>query len=127
MWRIGRASCPCTALRAENARMSASQFVDFLENLADKYPILSIEDGMAEDDWDGWKTLTQALGDRVQLVGDDPFVVLEAELAAALANLPAAGAAATFFRSRGGGPCHETLQAAHEAELRIYRTRQGCT
>ena len=61
-------------LRAENARMSASQFVDFLENLADKYPILSIEDGMAENDWDGWKMLTQRLGDRVQLVGDDLFV-----------------------------------------------------
>jgi enolase len=61
-------------LRAENARMSASQFVDFLESLADKYPILSIEDGMAENDWDGWKMLTQRLGDRVQLVGDDLFV-----------------------------------------------------
>ena len=61
-------------LRAEKATMSAPQFVDFLANLVDKYPILSIEDGMAEDDWDGWKMLTQRLGDRVQLVGDDLFV-----------------------------------------------------
>jgi enolase len=61
-------------LRAEGAAMSATQFVDFLEAWVDKYPILSIEDGMAENDWDGWKVLTQRLGDRVQLVGDDLFV-----------------------------------------------------
>ena len=45
--------------------------VDFLASLADQYPIVSIEDGMSEDDWDGWKLLTARLGDRVQLVGDD--------------------------------------------------------
>ena len=61
-------------LRAENATMSSAQLVDFLAGLVDKYPILSIEDGMAENDWDGWKLLTQRLGDRVQLVGDDLFV-----------------------------------------------------
>jgi len=61
-------------LRAENAEMSSSHFVDFLAGLVDKYPILSIEDGMAENDWEGWKMLTQRLGDRVQLVGDDLFV-----------------------------------------------------
>lgn len=48
--------------------------VDYMVKLADKYPILSIEDGFAEDDWDGWKAVTEALGDRVQLVGDDLFV-----------------------------------------------------
>ena len=46
----------------------------FWTDLASRYPILSIEDGMAEDDWDGWKTLTDAIGDKVQLVGDDLFV-----------------------------------------------------
>jgi enolase len=61
-------------LRAEKAEMTAAQLVDFLAKLADKYPILSIEDGMAENDWDGWKLLTQRLGERVQLVGDDLFV-----------------------------------------------------
>ena len=61
-------------LRADGAAMTATQFVDFLEAWVDKYPILSIEDGMAENDWDGWKVLTQRLGDRVQLVGDDLFV-----------------------------------------------------
>ena len=48
--------------------------VRYYENLLTKYPIISIEDGLAEDDWEGWSTLTTALGDRVQLVGDDLFV-----------------------------------------------------
>jgi enolase len=48
--------------------------VDFYEKLANKYPLLSLEDGLAEDDWDGWKLLTERLGNRVQLVGDDLFV-----------------------------------------------------
>jgi len=61
-------------LRAEGATFTPTQFGDFLSALVDKYPILSIEDGMAENDWDGWKELTQRLGDRVQLVGDDLFV-----------------------------------------------------
>ncbi len=50
------------------------QMVDFYAKLVDKYPIISIEDGMAEDDWEGWKLLTQAIGEKVQLVGDDLFV-----------------------------------------------------
>ena len=53
---------------------SAEDMVDFYANLVEKYPIISIEDGMAEDDWEGWKLLTQAIGDKVQLVGDDLFV-----------------------------------------------------
>jgi len=54
-------------------RTSAEQ-VEYLAQLAEKYPVISIEDGMAEDDWDGWKLLTERLGDKVQLVGDDLFV-----------------------------------------------------
>lgn len=54
--------------------LNSEQFVDILEQWCDKYPIISIEDGMAENDWDGWKLLTDRLGDRVQLVGDDLFV-----------------------------------------------------
>jgi enolase len=53
---------------------SGAEQVDYLVRLADKYPLISIEDGCAEDDWDTWKALTDALGDRVQLVGDDLFV-----------------------------------------------------
>jgi enolase len=54
--------------------MNSEQFVDYLAAWVEKYPIISIEDGMAEDDWDGWKLLTRRLGKKVQLVGDDLFV-----------------------------------------------------
>jgi enolase len=61
-------------LAAEDLEMSAEQFTDYLADLVGKYPIISIEDGMAEDDWEGWKVLTRRLGKKVQLVGDDLFV-----------------------------------------------------
>jgi enolase len=61
-------------LGAEGRDYDAAQFCDFLANLADAYPIITIEDGMDEGDWDGWKMLTDRLGQRVQLVGDDLFV-----------------------------------------------------
>lgn len=60
-------------LASEGASMKSAELVDYLAAWVDKYPIISIEDGMAESDWDGWKLLTQRLGDRVQLVGDDLF------------------------------------------------------
>src|SRR5574344_425557 len=55
-------------------KLTPSQMVDFWKNWVNKYPVISIEDGMAEDDWDGWKLLTDTIGDRCQLVGDDLFV-----------------------------------------------------
>jgi enolase len=61
-------------LEGEGLQLSAGEFADFLANWADKYPIISIEDGMAESDWEGWRGLTERLGRRVQLVGDDLFV-----------------------------------------------------
>ncbi len=61
-------------LRSEGLSLKAPEFADYLATWVDKYPIISIEDGMAENDWDGWKVLTDKLGDRVQLVGDDLFV-----------------------------------------------------
>jgi len=61
-------------LSGEGLQLSSSEFTDYLGNLADKFPIVSIEDGMHESDWDGWKTLTQRLGNKIQLVGDDLFV-----------------------------------------------------
>ncbi len=61
-------------LESENLQLTSEQFADYLASWADKYPIISIEDGMAEDDWDGWDILTQRLTDSVQLVGDDLFV-----------------------------------------------------
>jgi enolase len=61
-------------LAGENMVLSSGDFANLLSTWCDKYPIISIEDGMAEDDWEGWKLLTDVLGDRVQLVGDDLFV-----------------------------------------------------
>jgi len=61
-------------LAGEGLTLSASQFTDLLATWCDRYPIVSIEDGMAENDWAGWRGLTDALGDRIQLVGDDLFV-----------------------------------------------------
>ncbi|QEA37954.1 phosphopyruvate hydratase [Pistricoccus aurantiacus] len=61
-------------LAGEGQTFDANGFVDYLAQLCDQYPIVSIEDGMDESDWDGWKALTERLGDRVQLVGDDLFV-----------------------------------------------------
>jgi enolase 1/2/3 len=61
-------------LAGENKKLDSAGMVKYLEDLASRYPIISIEDGMAEDDWSGWKALTEAMGKRCQLVGDDIFV-----------------------------------------------------
>ena len=61
-------------LAGEGLQLTSAQFVDYLANLADQFPIVSIEDGMSEADWDGWKLLTDRLGSKVQIVGDDVFV-----------------------------------------------------
>ena len=61
-------------LRGEGKSLSSEELVDYWAGLCDQYPILSIEDGLAEDDWEGWALITERLGDRVQLVGDDLFV-----------------------------------------------------
>ncbi len=61
-------------LKGEGRRLTGDELVAFYGELCDRFPIASIEDGMAEDDWAGWATITQKLGDRTQLVGDDLFV-----------------------------------------------------
>jgi len=61
-------------LESEDKQLNSNQFADYLGDLAARYPIVSIEDGMAENDWEGWKTLTSRLGKKLQLVGDDIFV-----------------------------------------------------
>jgi enolase len=61
-------------LAGEGKKLDAGKFAKYLQELCKRFPIVSIEDGMAEDDWDGWATLTKAIGDKVQLVGDDLFV-----------------------------------------------------
>lgn len=67
-------------LAGEGKTLAPDAMVKYLEALVDRYPIISIEDGMAEDDWDGWKSLTDAIGGRCQLVGDDLFVTNTARL-----------------------------------------------
>ena len=61
-------------LKSENREITSEELVNYYADLCSKYPIVSIEDGLSEDDWDGWKVLTEVLGDKVQLVGDDLFV-----------------------------------------------------
>jgi len=61
-------------LAGEGRSLTPAELVDYYTQMTDKYPIISIEDGMAEEDWDGWASLTKALGDKIQLVGDDLFV-----------------------------------------------------
>lgn len=61
-------------LKTEGRKLTSAEMVGFYKDLCEKYPIVSIEDGLSEDDWDGWKMLTDAIGDKVQLVGDDLFV-----------------------------------------------------
>jgi enolase len=77
-------------LESENLQLSSGQFTDYLAALADKFPIISIEDGMAESDWDGWKILTERLGRKIQIVGDDVFVtntkILREGIAEGVAN-----------------------------------------
>ena len=67
-------------LSGEGTELTADQMVDYYAGLCERFPIVSIEDGMAEEDWDGWKELTERLGGRVQLVGDDLFVTNERRL-----------------------------------------------
>lgn len=68
-------------LAGEGKTLTAAEMVDFYATLAERYPIISIEDGLAEDDWEGWKTLTDKLGKKLQLVGDDLFVTNTVRLA----------------------------------------------
>ena len=67
--------------KSDGRKLTPSQMVDYWKDWVNKYPIISIEDGMAEDDWDGWKLITDVLGDKIQLVGDDLFVTNTKRLA----------------------------------------------
>jgi enolase len=93
--------------------------VAYLSALCDDYPILSIEDGCSEDDWDGWKMLTEALGDRVQLVGDDLFVTNPARLAEGIEK---GCANSLLVKVNQIGTLSETLAAVNMA----HRNRMTC-
>ena len=104
-------------LEGEGKSLSAEEMVAYYVDLCGRYPIVSIEDGMAEDDWQGWGLLTQALGERVQLVGDDLFVTNPAILARGIAE---GVGNAVLIKVNQIGTLTETLQAVEMAHKASY-------
>jgi enolase len=104
-------------LMGEGKRLSSEQFVEFLADWSRKYPIITIEDGMAENDWAGWKLLTEAVGKEVQLVGDDLFVtnpkIFQEGIDQQVAN-------AILIKVNQIGTLSETLQAIAMADANRY-------
>jgi len=104
-------------LAGEGVTKTAAEMVDYYAALADKYPIISIEDALAEDDWDGWKLLTERLGRRVQIVGDDLFVTNTSRLTRGIA---AGVANSILIKVNQIGTLTETLEAIEMAKRAGY-------
>jgi enolase len=104
-------------LASEDREFDSAGFCDYLEGLVARYPIVSIEDGMAEDDWQGWKLHTQRLGKRIQLVGDDVFVTNPKILAAAIAQ---GVGNSILIKVNQIGTLSETLEAIRIADKAGY-------
>ena len=104
-------------LAGENKTLSSDENVAYLEALVNDYPIISIEDGMAEDDWAGWKALTDAIGDRVQLVGDDLFVTNPERLSQGIAD---GCANSMLVKVNQIGSLSETMRAVEMAHRARY-------
>ena len=106
-------------LESEKRSLTAAELTDLLETWCNKYPIISIEDGMDENDWDGWKLLTDRVGDRIQLVGDDLFVtnsaILQKGIEAKVAN-------AILIKLNQIGTLSETLHAMNMAAEAGYKS-----
>jgi enolase len=98
--------------------LSATMMTAMLSDWADRYPILSIEDGMAENDWTGWKTLTESLGNKVQLIGDDLFVTNQHRLAQGIEQ---GVANSVLIKVNQIGTLTETLQVMEQARQAGYR------
>ena len=105
--------------KSSNEEKSSDEMVAFWTDWVDRYPIVSIEDGLDENDWDGWRTLTAAIGDRVQLVGDDLFVTNTEFLARGIRD---AAANAILIKVNQIGTLTETLEAIELAKRHRYRT-----
>lgn len=105
--------------KSDGKSMSSEQLVKYWENWVNQYPIVSIEDGMAEDDWDGWKMLTETIGSKVQLVGDDLFVTnvnrLQQGIDKHIAN-------ALLVKVNQIGTVTETINAVSLAQMNGYNT-----
>ncbi len=105
-------------LDGEGKVLDSAEMAAYYQDLADRYPIISIEDGMAEDDWEGWEALTRAIGDRVQLVGDDLFVTNPVRLAK---GIEMGVANAILIKVNQIGTLSETLDAVEMAHKAAYR------
>jgi enolase len=104
-------------LKGEGRKLSSDEMAAYLADLVDRFPIISIEDGMAEDDWEGWKAVTDLIGGRCQLVGDDLFVTNSARLADGIAK----GAANSILvKVNQIGSLSETLEAVEMAHRAGY-------
>lgn len=105
-------------LEGEGRTLSAQELVGYYENLIAKYPIVSIEDGLSEDDWEGWKHLTERLGGKIQLVGDDLFVtnakILSQGIAQGIAN-------AILIKPNQIGTVSQTMETVRLAQRNHYR------
>lgn len=105
-------------LKGEGKKLSAEELVEYYERLVAKYPILSIEDGLGEEDWEGWKLLTQRLGKKIQLVGDDLFVtnakILQEGIHQNIAN-------AVLIKPNQIGTISQTMQTVRLAQRNHYR------
>jgi enolase len=105
-------------LESENRSLSSEEMASYLEDMVNKYPIVSIEDGLDEDDWDGWKILTDKVGDKVQLVGDDLFVtnkkILQEGIDKGIAN-------AILIKPNQIGSVTETMQTVRLAQRSGYK------
>lgn len=106
-------------LKTEGRSLSSSEMVDWLVSLVNEFPIVSIEDGLSEDDWDGWKSLHASLGDRVQLVGDD-LLVTNTKLLERAINEDAANA--ILIKPNQIGSLSETIQAVKMAQAAGWNT-----
>lgn len=104
-------------MKGEGKSLTSEENVKFLADLAARYPIITIEDGMAEDDWDGWKALTDAIGDKVQLVGDDLFVTNTQRL---VSGIKMGTANSILVKVNQIGSLSETLNAVDTAHRAGY-------
>jgi len=106
-------------LDSENRTLSSKEMADYLASMVEKYPIVSIEDGLSEDDWDGWKYLTEKLGDKCQLVGDDLYVTNEKILAEGIEK---GIANSILIKPNQIGSVTETMRTVRLAQRNGYTT-----
>lgn len=106
-------------LKAENTKLSGKEMIDYYTDLIEKYPIISIEDGLAEDDWDNWKLITEKLGNRIQIVGDDLFVTNQKRL---WRGIQEKSANSILIKLNQIGTLSETLDTIEMAERAKFTT-----